>query len=73
MKNCLGCKYAEWKMTKDGKKLHPSGDGDCKYPWKLPPLPQSMRLFYSAAPSGGYINRRGEFQDHCVYYQKESA
>lgn len=35
MKNCNNCKYADWKKTVAGK-LHPSGEGKCLYPYKVP-------------------------------------
>ena len=71
MKSCVGCKHAEWKRTAAGK-LHPSGDGDCKYPYKSPPLPASMFWLYGHAykPLGGHINRRRELKDHCTYYMR---
>lgn len=72
MKDCNGCKYANWRKTAAGR-LHPSGDGMCEFPWKMPPLPAS-RYFIGGAPkpSGGGINRREEFKDHCPHYQAES-
>ena len=69
MKSCLKCKYADWLKTEKGR-LHPSGDGQCKYPYKVPPLPASMYWFSSHKPSGGYINRRKELKEHCPYWQK---
>ena len=72
MKTCNGCKYAEWHKTKGGR-LHPSGDGRCTFPWKMPPLP-ACKYFIGGvmAPVGGSINRKEEFKDHCTYYQAES-
>lgn len=74
MKNCLNCKYAEWKRTEAGK-LHPSGDGHCKYPWKIPQLPASMYWIARSAPSpcGGNISRRDELKDHCAYFVRGGA
>ena len=71
MKNCLLCKYADWQKTAAGK-LHPSGDGKCTYPWKMPPLPASMYWFGTGQPKpcGGYINRKNELKDHCTYYER---
>ena len=70
MKNCTGCKYAIWEKTKTGR-LHPSGDGRCKYPYKLPKLPASMYWLYCLdRPEGGYINRRIDLKEHCVYYEE---
>ena len=68
MKNCNGCKYAEWKRT-DAGRLHPSGDGKCTYEWKMPPLPQAM-FFAGFKPRllGGYISRKRELPDHCAYF-----
>lgn len=68
MRTCKDCKYADWKRTKTGA-LHPSGEGRCRYPWKMPPLPASM--FWSGVEptvSGGMIFRNREFVDHCPYY-----
>lgn len=70
MKSCLNCKHAEWKRTANGR-LHPSGDGMCKYPYKMPPLPASM--YWAARPyvCGGSISRKVEHKDHCVYFARE--
>lgn len=70
MKNCTHCKWAEWYRTA-ADKLHPSGDGMCVYPWKLPPLPQSMYWHGALRPSGGAINRRKELTDHCAYFARQ--
>lgn len=69
MKNCTHCKYAEWQRTAAGK-LHPSGDGKCEYPWKMPPLPQSMYWIgrNPPTPNGRHISRKTELKDHCAYY-----
>jgi len=69
MKNCKGCKFAEWKKT-DAGKLHPSGDGKCTYEYKLPPLPACKAWIHAIHPYNkhGWINRKTEFQDHCPYY-----
>lgn len=74
MKNCTHCKHAEWLRTAAGK-LHPSGDGRCRYPWKMPALPASMYWIggRSDSPCGGHINRRKELKDHCVYYSRKEA
>jgi hypothetical protein len=77
MKNCTDCKHAEWKRTAAGS-LHPSGDGECKYPYKLPPLPASMHWMGWAkatgpTPVGGFINRREELRDHCTYYARKDT
>lgn len=73
MKNCTECKYAEWNVTATGR-LHPSGDGWCKYPFKAPELPQAFYWICRGDPQpcGGHINRRQELKDHCVYYARKS-
>ena len=72
MKNCTHCKHAVWERTAAGK-LHPSGDGMCKYPWKMNPLPQSMYWVTLMSPCGGAINRKEELRDHCVYFSRKEA
>lgn len=76
MKNCANCKHAEWKRAKSGR-LHPSGDGRCKYPWKMPPLPASMHWGGISGspplPWGGFISRKKEHADHCVYFERKSG
>ena len=69
MKSCLHCKYADWRR-RDGGNLHPSGDGVCKYPWTLPPIPASMYWVCEKEPrpDGGFISRKTELRDHCVYF-----
>jgi hypothetical protein len=71
MKNCLGCKYADWKRTKSGH-LHPSGGGSCRYPVKLPKLPASMCWPLNLEPliCGGNISRRAELKESCVYFTR---
>jgi len=72
MKTCKGCKYAEWDRTKTGR-LSPTGDGECKYNYKIPKLPVSMWFSGRVEPSihGGHINRKEELKEHCVYWQDE--
>jgi len=70
MKNCLNCKYADWRKTASGK-MHPSGDGHCTFQWKSPPLPASMYWLVQPSPYGGQINRREELKDHCTYYARK--
>lgn len=72
MKNCTGCKYAQWDETTTGR-LHPSGNGKCKYPWEMPELPQAFHWIGRSAPTpyGGYINRRTDLKDHCAYYARK--
>jgi hypothetical protein len=74
MKNCLHCKHADWKRTKAGK-LHPSGEGRCKYPWKMPKLPASMYWIGQSAPEpfGGRISRNCDMKEHCAYFEREIA
>ena len=72
MKNCTDCKWALWDTTATGR-LHPGGGGFCKYPYKVPALPQALHWMYCEAPKplGGYINRRTDLQDHCTYYARK--
>ena len=74
MKNCTDCKHAEWKR-REGGNLHPSGDGRCKSPWKMPPLPASMYWLGGSEPHplGGHINRRKDLNDHCPYYTRDNT
>jgi hypothetical protein len=72
VKDCTDCKHAAWRTTAAGK-LHPSGDGKCSYPWKLPPLPASMYWISGGGPTpfGGRISRREPLKDHCTYYARK--
>lgn len=70
MKNCLDCKFALWEHTTAGK-LHPSGDGQCQYQWKMPPLPAAMYWISTPQPTGGAINRKRDHKDHCAYFTRE--
>jgi len=72
MKNCKGCKYAEWAKTKTGR-ISPTGNGKCSYEYKVPPLPASMHWLGVPHPVGGYIDRHGELQVHCTYYTREEG
>lgn len=68
MKNCRDCKYADWKLTTAGK-LHPSGDGKCRFEWIEPPRPACMYpVGKPQTITGRYINRREDFKEHCVTY-----
>ena len=69
MKNCTECKHAKWQRTAAGKQ-HPSGDGRCGYPYKIPPLPASMYWITVHTPCGGQINRREELKEHCPYFAR---
>jgi len=67
---CMTCKFAEWQKTAAGK-LHPSGDGRCKWIYPLVRLPVGMYwVGGELRPSGGNINRRDEWQQ-CPQYQPE--
>ena len=72
MKNCLHCKHADWRKTEAGR-LHPSGDGHCKYPWKIPQLPASMYFVSEPRACGGFISRKTELKDHCAYFARSDA
>lgn len=73
MKNCTGCKYAEWDRDKLGR-LHKSGYGKCAYPYKVPPLPASMYWLGKLAPKplGGAICRLNDLEEHCPYFVWEN-
>ena len=72
MKNCTDCKWALWDTTATGR-LNPAGGGFCKYPYKVPALPQAFYWMGHGTPEplGGYINRRTDLQDHCTYYARK--
>lgn len=71
MKDCTNCKYAEWDRTTAGK-LHQAGTGKCTYPYKIPKLPVSMFWISGVpVPYGGYISRKEELKDDCVYYGRK--
>lgn len=72
MKNCIGCKWAVWNKTVAGKN-HPSGDGECTFAWRMPPLPASMFWMFDKkpVPSGGHINRGEELKEDCTYYMRD--
>ena len=57
MKNCMGCKYAEWDKTKSGR-LHPNGEGKCLFEFKIPTLP-ACKYFVGCGPTvcGGFNSR----------------
>jgi len=70
MKTCLKCRHAAWDLTAAGK-LHPSGGGLCRYPWKMPQLPASMYwVGHEPNPCGGYISRKNDLKDHCSYFNE---
>ena len=70
MKDCTACKNAEWKRTQSGR-LHPSGEGRCKWTYKQPLLPP---CFYWVGgpdtPCGGQISRNAELKEHCPYFER---
>ena len=71
MKRCDDCKFADWKRTKDGR-LHPSKEGRCTYEYSVAQLPQAFYWIGTPpTPSGGYIARGKDLQDHCAYWQRE--
>lgn len=72
MKTCNDCAYAKWERSKNGN-LHPSGDGKCTYPYKVPPLPASMYWLSASEPCGGQINRKETLKDHCPYWQRRDV
>jgi hypothetical protein len=73
MKNCTDCKYADWYRTANGN-LHPSGDGKCNYPYKVPALPAAMWwLDTEPTPDGGAINRRKELKDRLLAVANSAA
>jgi len=72
MKNCTKCKYAKWKKG-NKERLHPSGDGECKFPYKIPALPASkFWIDKLPIPYSWSINRRTELEEHCIYYKEEN-
>lgn len=58
---CLSCRLADWKRTASGR-LHPSGDGRCR--WKMPEITLPKAFYYSSSgvprPYGGHISRKDE-------------
>ena len=72
MRHCLKCKYAKWDRTKTGR-LHPSGEGICTYPYKIPQLPASMYWVSGEPPipCTAFIHRKKELDNHCPYWQEK--
>jgi hypothetical protein len=63
--NCIGCKYAQWKTTKTGR-LHPSGEGQCTFPVRIPVLPLAFHwLGGSLTLLGGFILRKRGWYENC--------
>jgi hypothetical protein len=69
VKSCLNCKFAEWSRTASGR-LHPSGDGKCEFPLKMPKLPASMVWLEVPRVSFGLISRKKDLKEDCVYFQR---
>ena len=68
MKDCTQCRFADWKRTKAGK-LHPSGDGRCKFQYSVPELPASMFWFPGKPePKGGQISRKRQLHRDCAAF-----
>lgn len=63
MSDCTTCARASWRRTAAGR-LHPSGDGFCK--WEMPEIVVPACRYYLSGrapqmvpkPNGGHINRR---------------
>lgn len=71
MKNCTDCRHADWQRTANGR-LHPSGEGMCRFPVVLPTLPASRHWWGESppVPAGGYINRHKELKNHCPCFER---
>lgn len=72
MKNCTGCKHADWSRTKAGK-LSSSGKGICNYPYRMPPLPAAVEFFRAPVLTVGHINRRVDLPGHCTYWARKET
>lgn len=70
MRSCIGCVHANWTKTANGR-LHPSGEGRCTYPYRVPELPASMYWLTQSVPCGGVINRKDREAD-CVYREEQT-
>ena len=71
MKRCDDCKHAEWKRTAAGR-LHPGKSGQCAKAkaWVAPPIPAcSYWMSGPPKPSGVYIERGRDLDEHCVYWE----
>lgn len=70
---CLECKYAEWLKDSRGH-LHRSGEGHCRYEYKIPQLPACR--YWGAlhggppSPNGGYLDRHRDAHQKCPYFQR---
>jgi hypothetical protein len=75
---CVGCFYAEWSRTTGGR-LHPTGEGMCRY-FKFHPLdlklPEAFFWLSESGPRplGGQINRRASdgLSLPCSFKSKEA-
>ena len=73
MKDCNTCRYAEWERKSNGT-LHPSGDGQCVFPYKIKDLPSAFYwLGKPPKPCGGGINRSYILKDHCSYFNEREG
>lgn len=74
MKSCKDCRFAQWKRTTNGR-LHPSGMGNCAFPWRMPAIPASMYWVPYTPPllAGGLINRKENLKEHCAYYTRQTV
>lgn len=50
MSTCDDCKYAIWKLSKNGA-LHPSKIGECTFQYKLKEIPDCMSWGFYGPPS----------------------
>lgn len=73
---CLTCAHAEWRKTVTGR-LHPSGDGKCRYEVTVP-IPASTPTWgygrqatdtSTITIKGGYIRRHGASRAICRTYK----
>lgn len=67
MKNCNGCKWAEWDKPKSGS-LHPDGQGYCRYPVKIPDLPNGVEWASINYYHTG-ISKNKDFDKDCKFYE----
>jgi hypothetical protein len=65
-RSCLDCRFANWARFGNGR-LHPNGDGRCK--WVMPVIVLPKSRYFSGynspepEPSGGYIDRKKPHTD----------
>lgn len=75
MKRCDDCKWAEWKRTVNGR-LHPDKTGRCMFVVRIPVLPLAFNWGWrQALPniSGGFIERKREFVEHCPTWAQKGS